>query len=196
MIEGPVAGPGSPERRTRSDALRNLDTLVSAAKDVFATSGVDAPVREIAEKAGVGVATLYRHFPQRSDLVVAVFQRELEACAEAAAELAAQAAPAEALRLWLFRYAEFVGTKRGLSGALHSGDPAYASLPGLFDARLRPALEGLLAAAVSSREIRDGVTSDELITAVAGLCHAERPDRPGTARRLIAVLVDGLRYGA
>jgi len=171
-----------------------LDTLVLAAKEVFVTSGVDAPVREIAERAGVGVATLYRHFPQRSDLVVAVFQRELEACADAAGELATQAPAVEALRLWLFRFAEFLGTKRGLSAALHSGDGAYASLPGLFDARLRPALEGLLSAAVSTGEIRASVSSDELITAVAGLCHAERPDRPGSTRRLISLLVDGLRY--
>ncbi len=81
------------DRRVRADAQRNLDTLLEAAKAVFATSGVDAPVREIAEKAGVGIGTVYRHFPQRSDLIAAVFRREIDACAEAAPILAAEYEP-------------------------------------------------------------------------------------------------------
>ena len=84
-------------RRVRADAQRNIDTLLQAAMAVFATSGVDAPVREIAEKAGVGVGTIYRHFPQRSDLIAAVFRREIDACADAAPVLAAEHEPGEAL---------------------------------------------------------------------------------------------------
>src|SRR5580692_4439366 len=78
------------DRPARADAQRNLGVLLRAAKAVFATSGVDAPVREIAERAGVGIATVYRHFPQRSDLIAAVFRHEIDACAQAAVELAAQ----------------------------------------------------------------------------------------------------------
>src|SRR3984957_14517511 len=95
VVDGPddrgggLAPPGGRERRVRADAQRSLDALLQAAKAVFATSGVDAPVREIAEKAGVGLATLYRHFPQRSDLVAAVFRREIDACADTAPALGA-----------------------------------------------------------------------------------------------------------
>ena len=125
----------------RADAQRNIDALLQAAKTVFATSGVDAPVREIAEQAGVGVGTVYRHFPQRADLIAAVFRREIDACADAAPVLAAEYAPGEALARWMQRYAAFVATKRGLATALHSGDPAFDALPAYFEQRLRPALE-------------------------------------------------------
>jgi AcrR family transcriptional regulator len=127
-------------RRLRADAARNVDSLLEAAKAVFATSGVDAPAKEIADLAGVGVGTLYRHFPQRSDLVKAVFQRGVDACADAAPALAAAHDPAAALAAWLHRYTEFLATKRGLAAALHSGDPAFDALPGYFAGRLEPAL--------------------------------------------------------
>ena len=105
---------------------------------VFATSGVDAPVREIAEKAGVGVGTFYRHFPQRADLIAAVFRREIDACADAAPVLAAEHEPGEALARWMQRYAAFIAAKRGLAKALHSGDPAFDNLPGYFDSDSGP----------------------------------------------------------
>ena len=106
-------------RPIRADAQRNLDALLEAALAVFSTSGVDAPVREIAVRAGVGVGTVYRHFPERSDLIAAVFRREIDACANAAPILAAEHAPGEALARWMQRYAAFIATKRGLATALH-----------------------------------------------------------------------------
>ena len=130
---------GRTDRRMRADAQRNLDALLRAAKAVFATSGVDAPVREIAKKAGVGIGTVYRHFPQRSDLIAAVFRHEIDACAEAAPLLAAEHAPGEALAKWLQRYAAFIATKRGLAPALHSGNPAFELLRDIRQ-RVRPAL--------------------------------------------------------
>jgi AcrR family transcriptional regulator len=180
----------------RADAQRNIDTLLLAAKTVFATSGVDAPVREIAEKADVGVGTVYRHFPQRADLIAAVFRREIDACADAAPVLAAEHRPGEALARWMQRYAAFVATKRGLATALHSGDPAYDALPAYFEKRLRPALRTLFAAATAAGEMRADVEPDELLGAVARLCMQAREDRPGQAERMVALLVDGLRYGA
>src|ERR1700722_19369225 len=128
------------DRRVRADAQRNIDTLLQTAMAVFATSGVDAPIREIAQKASVGVGTVYRHFPQRSDLIAAVFRREIDACADAAPVLAAEHEPGEALARWIQRYVAFIATKRGLAAALHSGDPAYDSLPAYFEKRLLPAL--------------------------------------------------------
>jgi AcrR family transcriptional regulator len=183
-------------RPVRTDAQRSLDALLHAAKAVFATSGVDAPVREIAVKAGVGLGTLYRHFPQRSDLIAAVFRREMDACADIAPILADEHEPFEALATWMQRYAAFVATKRGLAKALHSGDPAFDNLPGYFDQRLRPALRGLLKAAVAAGEVRADVDADDLLGAVASLCMSAHNDGRGRAERMVALLVDGLRHGA
>jgi AcrR family transcriptional regulator len=191
--------PGAPDRtrrRLRADAQRNIDALLEAAKAVFATSGVDAPAKEIADLAGVGVGTLYRHFPQRSDLVKAVFQREVDACADAAQALTAAVEPAEALTRWLRRYTEFVATKRGLAAALHSGDPAFDALPGYFLQRLEPALGSLLEAAAASGEIRGDVSPRYVLYAVANLCMPIPGEGIAYSQRMVALLIDGLRYGA
>ena len=116
---------GDPARRQRADAQRNVLALLQAAKTVFADSGVDAPAKEITDLAGVGVGTLYRHFPRRSDLIVAVLEHDIDGCIDAARELTITLDPWDALAVWSERYTQFVGTKRGLAAALHSGDPAY-----------------------------------------------------------------------
>ncbi|WP_307834505.1 TetR/AcrR family transcriptional regulator [Paractinoplanes lichenicola] len=180
-------------RRKRTDARRNVEALLDAAKTVFGTSGVDAPAKEITDLAGVGVGTLYRHFPQRSDLIKAVIEREIDACAEAAPALAAEHAPGEALARWLDRLAAFVATKRGFAAALHSGDPAYDGLSGFFMAKLGPALESLLDSAVTAGEIRAGVSPQDLLYAVAKLCAPLPDEEPGYGRRMTALLVEGLR---
>ena len=127
------------QRRLRADARRNAEALLDAAKAVFASSGVDAPAKEIANAAGVGVGTLYRHFPRRADLVLAVFRREVEDCADAASTLASENPPDVALEKWLYRLTEFIVAKRGLAAALHSGDPAFDGLPAYFMGRFGPA---------------------------------------------------------
>jgi len=182
------------DRRVRADAQRNIEALLQAAREVFATSGVDAPVREIAEKAGVGVGTVYRHFPQRSDLIAAVFRREIDACADAAPILANEHDPFEALANWMQRYTAFIAAKRGLAAALHSGNPAFDTLPAYFDQRLRPALLTLLESAAAAGEVRTDVDADDILRAVASLCMSAKDDRAGHARRMVALLVDGLRY--
>lgn len=197
----PTSGPndergGQGTRRLRADAQRSVDALLEAAKEVFATSGVDAPIREIAEKAGVGLGTLYRHFPQRSELIAAIFRREIDGCSAAAACLAAEHAPFDALANWMQRYTAFIATKRGLAKALHSGDPAYDNLLAYFDERLRPAVRTLVDAAIQAGEVRADVDADELLGAVASLCMSPYNDGPGRAERMVAFLLDGLRYGA
>jgi AcrR family transcriptional regulator len=120
MASTAVTGSGStepdvaqrPARRQRADAQRNVGLLLEAAKTVFATSGIDAPAKEITDRAGVGIGTLYRHFPRRSDLVAAVLHNEIDACAEAGPALSDTNEPTTALTKWLHRYTEFVGTKR------------------------------------------------------------------------------------
>jgi len=187
---------GSPDRPVRADARRNSDSLLQAALEVFATSGVDAPVREIAEKAGVGIGTVYRHFPQRADLVAAVFRREIDACADAATILAAEYSPADALAQWMQRCAAFINTKRGLASALHSGDPTFDPLPAYFESRLMPAFRRLLDAAVEAGEVRADVNADDLLNAVSSLCHHNSGKDPDYTARMISLLADGLRYGA
>jgi AcrR family transcriptional regulator len=182
-------------RRVRADAQRNIDALIDAAREVFTVSGVDAPVREITGKAGVGLATFYRHFPERSDLVTAVFRHEVDACADTAATLAAAQPPLEALVRWLRRFTEFVGTKRGLAAALHSGNPAFEPLPAYFQQRFEPALGSLLAAAAAAGEIRGDVKPLELLHAVSRLCSPADVDHTGD-ERMVTLLIDGLRYGA
>jgi AcrR family transcriptional regulator len=194
--QGDGAGPRqAADRRVRSDVQRNLDALLQSAKAVFARSGVDAPVREIAEQAGVGVGTLYRHFPERADLIAAVFRHEIDACADAAPILAAEYAPFEALARWLQRYAAFITAKRGLAPALHSGNPAFEPLRGYFEQRVRPALRPLLASAVAAGEVRGDVDADDILGAVASLCSSAHNDGPGRAERMVALFIDGLRYG-
>jgi AcrR family transcriptional regulator len=184
-------------RPLRADAQRNLDALLEAAMAVFATSGVDAPVREIAARAGVGVGTVYRHFPQRSDLVAAVFRHEVDACADAARSLAAEHAAGEALALWMQRYVDFIAAKRGLAAALYSGNPAFEPLPAYFRERLKPAFRTLLAAAAAAGEVRPDVDPGDLLNAVANLSSSNaHGGGPEQARRMVALLVDGLRYGA
>lgn len=187
---------GHTGRRVRADARRNEDAVLEAAKAVFFSCGVDAPVREIAAQAGVGVGTLYRRFPKRSDLVAAVFRREVDACAAEAPMLAATKPPGEALTLWLKRYMEFIATKRGLAAALHSGDPAFDTLPAYFQSNFEPALASLLDAAAAAGEIRADIEPYDLLRAIGNLAVGTGVDPAGHTQRMVALLIDGLKYGA
>lgn len=189
-------GVAAPAPRMRSDARRNEELVLDAAKVVFARSGVDAPIREIAKQAGVGLGTLYRRFPTRADLVAAVFRREVDACAGAAVQLAAEYEPAEALAAWLMRYTRFLGTKQGLAAALHSDDPAFSALPDYFRRRFEPALSALLNAAADSGEMRADTAPHDLLRAIGNLAVASGDDGAAHTERMVRLLLDGLRYGA
>jgi AcrR family transcriptional regulator len=179
-------------RRRRADAVRNSGAVLEAAKAVFAESGVDAPMREIAARAGVGVGTIYRNYPLRSDLIIAVFRRELDATAAEADRLAAEYPPAQALRLWSQALARFVATKRGFASALHSGDPAYQPLPSQFLAVLAPKVQGMLDAGAKDRSIRGDVRAEDLIHALSRLADSYPGDSGGDQVRMSEVLLDGL----
>jgi AcrR family transcriptional regulator len=189
-------GAGGPAPRRRADARRNVDALIEAAGTVFATSGVDAPAKEITDLAGVGVGTLYRHFPQRSDLVKAVVESGIDAVADAGPALIAGHEPAEALIKWIHRFAELLATKRGLASALHSGDPAFEGLPGYFLQRLGPTLAALLDAAVAGGTVRDDIGAEDLLHAITQLSQPVPGRGPEHNQRILAVLLDGLRSGA
>ncbi len=182
-------------RPMRADARANLDALLAAAKAEFAERGVDAPVRGIAERAGVGIGTVYRHFPLRSDLISAVFRREMDACVDAAAEIEAAFPAGIALDRWILRYTEFVAAKRGLAAALHSGDPAYEPLAEYFATRLAPTLDRLLDRAITAGAITHRVEATEFLGAVANLCHGVGPSEQSAAQaeRMVRLLLAGLR---
>lgn len=181
------------ETRPRRDAQRNLASLLAAAKAVFASSGVDAPAKEITDRAGVGVGTLYRHFPKRSDLIAAVLQQEVDACVVAASGRSGSPEPFAALTEWIDVYVDFVATKQGLAAALHSPDPAYE---GLMDALIRPlaeAADGMLDRARGDGSVRSELTGRELLVGIALLCQGVPGEPREFNRRLVAVFVDGLR---
>ncbi|MEM9439184.1 MAG: TetR/AcrR family transcriptional regulator [Pseudomonadota bacterium] len=197
MPDKPKPSPGDRRHsapRIRADAQRNEDIVLEAAKQVFSTLGVDAPVRAIASTAGVGVGTVYRRFPKRSDLVAAVFRHEVDACAAEADRLAEANPPGEALSLWLKRYTAFIATKRGLAAALHSGDPAFETLPDYFRSNFEPALASLLDAATAAGEIRADVEPYDLLRAVGNLSVASGQDGASHVHAMVELLIDGLRY--
>jgi AcrR family transcriptional regulator len=189
-------GTGAGSRQKRADARQNVAALLDAAAAVFVESGVDAPVRSIAQRAGVGVGTLYRHFPLRSDLISAVFRHEMDACVAAAGEFEADYPPGEALDRWIMRYTQFVATKRGLAGALHSGDPAYEPLAHYFSTHLAPTLERMLRSARRSGDIVRDVDASEFLAAVASLCHDGGPSGSQGPDRMVRLLLAGLRSPA
>lgn len=180
--------------RKRADARRNEAALLEAAAATFVESGVDAPVRAIAARAGVGVGTIYRHFPTRADLVVAVYRHQVEDCAEAApALLASEPTAYDALVAWVELFVDFVETKHGLSGVLQSGDPVHAQLHGWFVDLLVPACQSLLAAAARDGQVSDDLSAYSLMRGVGNLCIDAATDERYDARRLVRVLVAGLR---
>ncbi|WP_326826015.1 TetR/AcrR family transcriptional regulator [Streptosporangium sp. NBC_01756] len=183
-----------PARSKRSDALRNQQSLLDAAAAVFVTSGVDAPVREIAARAGVGVGTIYRHFPTRADLVVAVYRHQVEACAEAGPTLLADAdSPFAALRQWVDLFVDFLVTKHGLANALQSDGSGFEALHAYFLDRLVPVCAQLLDAAAEAGEIKPDVHAYELMRGIGNLCVGHDSDPRYDPRRLVELLLQGLR---
>ncbi|MFE0025582.1 TetR/AcrR family transcriptional regulator [Amycolatopsis sp. NPDC059021] len=190
-------GDGGGERAARpkrADARRNEKTLLDAAAAVFVASGVEAPIRDIAAKAGVGTATIYRHFPTRADLIVAVYRHQVESLAEAGpALLETSATPYAALASWIDLFVDFVVTKQGLASVLQSDDPCFDPLHSYFLDRLVPVCTRLLDAAAAAGEIRSGQDAYELMRGVGGLCAGAGNNHRYDARRLVALLVAGLR---
>ncbi|GHH55931.1 TetR/AcrR family transcriptional regulator [Lentzea cavernae] len=180
----------------RSDARRNEKALLDAAAAVFVTDGVDAPVRRIAAEAGVGMGTIYRHFPTRADLVVAVYRHQVDACAEAGPALLASAeSPFAALRDWVDLFVNFLVTKHGLAAASRNDPDGFTALHGLFLERLLPVLAEILDAAREAGEIRAGIPPLHLLRAIGDICAGAETAGPDyDARFAIGLLLDGCRY--
>jgi len=185
-------GSGAPGKR--SDARRNAETLITTAAAAFVASGVDVPVRDIAAAAGVGVGTIYRHFPTRADLIVAVYRHQVDACVEAGPALLRDSdSPHAALRGWIDLFVDFLVTKRGLARALQSDSAAFETLHAYFLDRLVPVCTQLLAAAAASGEIVADVDAYGLMRGIGNICIGADADPDYDARRMVQLVVAGLR---
>jgi AcrR family transcriptional regulator len=180
-------------RKPRADAVRNRERVLEAAKTTFSMGGLDASLEAVARRAGVGIGTLYRHFPTREALFEAVYRREVEQLGELAEQLKSEAAPVDALRRWLRSNVELVATKKGMLAALalavHGSSELYAYT---FD-RLTKAIGALLDRAVAAGDIRSDISPEDLLRTLVGMCYMH--DQPGwqaTVLRLADVFVDGL----
>ncbi|MFI9272167.1 TetR/AcrR family transcriptional regulator [Kitasatospora sp. NPDC052896] len=181
-------------RPKRADARRNEEALLDAAAAIFVRSGVEAPVRDIAAEAGVGTGTIYRHFPTRSDLIIAVYRHQVETCAEAGpALLATSATPHAALGRWINLFVDFLVTKHGLAAALQSDNADFETLHTYFLDRLVPVCAQLLDAAADSGETRSDLDAYGLMRGVGNLCIGAGSDPRYDARRLVELLITGLR---
>jgi len=189
-----ASGSGTPAPGKRSDARRNEATLLAAAAAAFIASGVDVPVRDVAAMAGVGVGTIYRHFPTRADLIVAVYRHQVEACVDAGPTLLRDSKSAHAaLTDWIDLFVDFLITKRGLAGALRSDSAAFETLHAYFLDRLVPVCAQLLDAAATAGEIRADTDAYELMLGVGNLCIGADDNPRYDARRMVELLVAGLR---
>jgi len=187
--ESGTAGP-----RKRADARRNEATLLNAAAAAFVESGVSVPVRDIATRARVGVGTIYRHFPTRADLIVAVYRHQVEACADAGPTLLADSDTAHhALARWIDMFVDFLVTKHGLAEVLRSDDAAFQTLHAYFIDRLVPVCAELLEATAAAGEIRPGQDAYELLRGVGNLCVGAGGDPRYNPRHLVELLITGLR---
>jgi len=184
-------------RRPRADAVRNRERVLEAAKAVFSAGGPDASLEAVAKRAGVGIGTLYRHFPTREALFEAVYRREVQQLGELAEALKSEASPVDALRRWLKSNVEFVATKKGMSAALALAMHSSSELTAYSFERLTKAVGALLERAVAAGEIRSDISPEDLLRALVGMCYLH--DQPGwqnSVVRLVDVFVDGLRMHA
>ena len=186
--------PLDPTRKPRADSVRNREALMAAAKAAFTERGAETPLEDIARRAGVGIGTLYRHFPTREALLAAVYRREVEQLAATADALLATRRPIEALEGWLDQLIEYMSTKRVIAPALQASPGEEGSALQLAGPAIGGALERLTKAAVASGDIRPDLQPDDVMRLMAGLSFGyDRPDWAPSARRLISVLVAGLK---
>jgi AcrR family transcriptional regulator len=193
-----VVDSGNPGARPkRADARRNEQALLAAAAAIFVSAGVEAPIRDIASRAGVGTATIYRHFPTRADLIIAVYRHQVEGLAEAGPALLAEGpTPHTALARWIDLFVDFLVTKQGLASVLQSDDDCFDPLHSYFLERLVPVCAELLAAAADAGEICADLEPQELMRGVGSLCIGADHTSGYDARRLVGVLISGLRQPA
>jgi AcrR family transcriptional regulator len=186
--------PGITDRKPRADAQRNRERILEVAKKEFTRSGANASLEEIAKKADVGPGTLYRHFPTREDLLIAVYRSEVEKLAAAERTFAGKLPPVEALRAWLLLFVDAVEAKQIIAPVFNTlvGDPRK-----VFEAsytQIHEALRALVKRAINSGDIRKDLDPIDLLRAIVGVANvATSPDWQQSARRLVDILIAGAR---
>ena len=185
-------------RAQRADASRNRERLLEIASEMFAASGVETSLEKIAKAAGVGIGTLYRHFPTRDALAEAVYRHNVEALCDGAEELSATLPPEEALAEWMQRFVAYVPGKKGLASYLKSVVDADSDLFSSSQARVQATIERLLQAAAAVGAIRPGIDGMDLLRGLSGVCLMSGTDPGASAAggKLAMLLMDGLRYRA
>jgi AcrR family transcriptional regulator len=187
--------PGTTVKPQRADAQRNRARLLEAAVLAFSKDCPDVTLDAIAKDAGVGIGTLYRHFPTRESLVEAAYRNELDRLCDAAADLGRELTPEAAMRAWMDRFTDYMTTKRGMSDALRcviasGGNPFSHSRD-----RMTAAVTTLLEAGAAAGTIRPDVEPVDVLASLSGVTLAAGdPDQRDQARRLLDLLMDGLRY--
>jgi AcrR family transcriptional regulator len=192
--EKKAAGSTPPARKPRADARRNRELLLKTARAAFTDVGVDVSLDEIARRAGVGIGTLYRHFPTRDALIEAVYRHGVDELAGAATRLLAALPPGAALHEWMRLFVDYIATKKVIAPALGSIIDGGPELKAYSVGRLSDAAALLLARASACGDIRADVDPEDLLRAVFGFTFGNtRPDWRESALRLIDILMDGLR---
>jgi AcrR family transcriptional regulator len=190
----PQAAPREPERKPRTDALRNRERILDAAKKAFTRMGVEASLDDIAKQAGVGPGTLYRHFPTRGALIEAVYRSGVEELASAARTLAQQKPPIEALRAWMLLFVDHIAAKQIIAPALNAVVGGAAKLYEGSRAQMQGAVESLVNRAIKSGDIRKDLDPFDLLRALIGVSHvASGAGWQQSARRLVDILIKGSR---
>ena len=181
-------------RKPRADAQRNRERILEVAKDAFARAGATASLDDIANKAGVGAGTLYRHFPTRDALLEAVYHTEVDKLAAAERKFAATMPPVEALRAWMLLFVDYIAAKHIIAPALNTlvGGPSK-----VYEAsrdKVQGAIEALVKRAIKSGDIRKDLDAFDLLRALIGVSYvASAPDWQQSARRLVDILITGSR---
>jgi AcrR family transcriptional regulator len=184
-------------RPLRADARRNRDALLVAAAAQFAERGVEAPLEEIARQAGVGIGTLYRHFPTRDALIADVYRREVDLLCGGVDELLATLPADEALAEWMRRFVGYVATKRGLAVALKAMVDDNSELFAQSRVHINESMARLVHAAVEAGLVRTDADPEDVLRGMSGFClFSEQAGWQEQAQRLVTLLVDGLRFGA
>ncbi|WP_018654194.1 TetR/AcrR family transcriptional regulator [Actinomadura flavalba] len=178
----------------KAQAQRTREAVLAAAAAVFVDQGVQAPIRDIAERAGVGVGTIYRNFPTRADLVTAVYRHQIDTCAALAPRLLADSdCPFTALTAWVDAFVDFLVTKHGLGAALGSDDPGLENLHTLMLDTLVPACATLLDACAAAGELGTDITAYRLLRAIGNLCITGGDYDQTGAEHMVTILLTGCR---
>jgi AcrR family transcriptional regulator len=186
--------PSAAARKPRADSARNRQLLIDAAKAGFSDIGLEVSLEEIARRAGVGIGTLYRHFPTREAVVEAVYRREVEQLAEAVPHLLHTSAPGEALHRWMHLFVDYIATKRIIAPSLAAVATRTSALYTTSAELITNALSTLVKRAIAAGDVRNDIDPSDLLRALVGVSYSN-PDAgwEASARRLIDILMDGLR---